>query len=387
MQHDSPEPPAPSEGAAEAVPPHAEEPAPTPGALASAPVPSEDLPAASTPEVSESRFRSHRELGLDGPVVHEIMEPPHAVFSAGTTVSSAVEALRILTRHAFVTYLYVVDEAGVLIGVVAMRELLLAAPEDRLGDLMIRDVFSLQPEDPVLEAMRQTMGRHYPIYPVSDAGGRLVGLVRGARIFEAQTFELSAQAGQMVGVEKSERIDTPITRSLRLRHPWLQFNLITAFLAAAVVGSFQDTVNQVVLLAAFLPVLVGQSGNTGGQALAIVLRGITLGDYREDRAGRLVIKEAALGLLNGALVGITAGLGMVAYASFTDYSDPLLIGVVVLLAMVGSCAASGVAGTVVPLAMRRFGADPSVASNIFVTAATDVISLALFLGLATWLLL
>jgi magnesium transporter len=131
------------------------------------------------------------------------------------------------------------------------------------------------------------------VYPVCDADGRLVGTVRGRSLFEVQALEISAQAGAMVGVEKEERLATPWPRSLRFRHPWLQLNLFTAFLAAAVVGLFQGTINRLVVLAVFLPVLAGQSGNTGCQALAVTLRGLTLGELRPAPRAVLVAKEGA----------------------------------------------------------------------------------------------
>ena len=122
--------------------------------------------------------------------------------------------------------------------------------------------------------MKQVLDRHYPVYPVvRRTTDRLLGLVRGQAMFEAQAFEITAQAGSMVGVEKEERLGTPWQRSFKIRHPWLQLNLLTAFLAAAVVGIFQDTIDRLVILALFLPVLAGQSGNTGCQALAVTLRG------------------------------------------------------------------------------------------------------------------
>ncbi len=129
-------------------------------------------------------------------------------------------------------------------------------------------------------------------------------------MFEAQAFEIAAQPGSMVGVEKEERLGTPWQRSLMLRHPWLQLNLLTAFLAAAVVGMFQDTIDRLVILALFLPVLAGQSGNTGCQALAVTLRGMTLGELKPGAERPLVYKEAGLGLLNGAGVGLCAAIGM-----------------------------------------------------------------------------
>ena len=126
-------------------------------------------------------------------------------------------------------------------------------------------------------------------------------------VFAEQAIEISAQAGQMVGVEKEERLATPLGRSLRLRHPWLQINLLTAFVAAAVVGIFEDTLARLVILAVFLPVMAGQTGNTGCQALAVTLRGMTLGELKPGLVGRLVAKEGMLGLCNGVLVGLTDG--------------------------------------------------------------------------------
>jgi magnesium transporter len=234
--------------------------------------------------------------------------------------------------------------------------------------------------------MKLVLNRHYPVYPVCDEAGRLIGIVRGQVMFEAQAFEISAQAGSMVGVEKEERLTTPWPRSFRFRHPWLQLNLLTAFVAGAVVSVFQDTIDRIVVLAVFLPILAGQSGNTGAQALAVALRGMTLGELKPGGAPVLVTKEGLLGLLNGALVGVTAALGMFALA--TAQHDPLAptLAVLVLIAMTASCAISGVCGALVPMVLRRLGTDPATASTIFLSTATDVVSMGLLLGLATWLL-
>jgi magnesium transporter len=235
--------------------------------------------------------------------------------------------------------------------------------------------------------MREALKRHFPVYPVCDASGRLVGIVRGQDLFEKQAFELSAQAGAMVGVEKEERLGTPWSRSLKFRHPWLQLNLLTAFVAAAVVGVFQETLDQLVVLAVFLPVLAGQSGNTGCQALAVALRGITLGELQPDRAKAVIMKEALLGLLNGTLVGMTAGLGMFVFARLQGNPAAPLLALCVIMAMMASCTVSGISGATIPLILRRLGADPATASSIFLTTATDVVSMGCFLGLATWIVL
>ncbi|HMJ93076.1 MAG TPA: magnesium transporter [Allosphingosinicella sp.] len=319
--------------------------------------------------------------------VGELMSPPVGVFSRELTVAETIEKLREMTREAFITYGYVTDEAGKLEGVVVMRDLLLNPPECRLEDLMLRDVFAIRDTMPLPDALKAALAKHYPVYPVTDSEGRLKGLVRGEELFAEQAIEISAQAGKMVGVEKEERLATPLKRSLMLRHPWLQINLLTAFLAAAVVGVFEDTLSKLVILAVFLPVMAGQTGNTGCQALAVTLRGMTLGDVGEGSQRGLVIKEASLGLFNGLLVGVTAGLGMTVYATMQGEAQPMLMGLVVMFAMTASCMVSGLAGALIPLTLKRLGADPATASSIFLTTASDIASMGLFLTLATVLLL
>ena len=141
-------------------------------------------------------------------------------------------------------------------------------------------------------------------------------------MFEAQAIEITAQAGSMVGVEKEERLATPWVHSLKLRHPWLQLNLLTAFLAAAVVGMFQDTIDRLVILALFLPVLAGQSGNTGCQALAVTLRGMTLGELKPG-SERAAGDEGGLGRLPERRgVGVAAAVGMYITASGQSQDQP-----------------------------------------------------------------
>ncbi len=319
--------------------------------------------------------------------VGRLLEPPIAVFRPHHSVAHATARVRQMVKKILITYCYVTEDDGRLVGVITMRDLLVADEHALLGDVMLKEVFHLRPTTPLMEAMREVLHRHYPVYPVCDEAGRLVGLVRGRVMFEEQAFEISAQAGRMVGVDKEERLVTPWFRSLLLRHPWLQLNLLTAFVAAAVVGAFQRTLDEMVILALFLPVLAGQSGNTGCQALAVTLRGMTLGELKGGSARHLVSKEAALGGVNGALVGLTAGLGMFLVATLQANQDALSLAAIVGVAMVGSCVVSGVSGALIPLALRRVGADPATASSIFLTTATDVASMGLFLGLATLLLM
>lgn len=317
--------------------------------------------------------------------VGRLMEPAPESFTAQTRVVDALERLRPLAARTLVTYVFAIDEGGRLVGVVTFREMLFAQPEQRLEEIMVARPFALHPETDVITAMREVVRRHYPVYPVCDAENRLIGVVRGAVLFEEQAFEISAQAGSMVGVEKEERITTSWPRSLRFRHPWLQLNLLATFLTAAVVGIFQDTINQIVLLAVFLPVLSDQCNNTGCQALAVTLRGMTFGELKRGQGLRLIGKEAWLGLVNGSLTGVLGALAMYLLASYQGNADALMLALITWIAMASSCAVAGLVGAGVPQILKRVGADPATASSIFLTKATDIVSLAMFLGLAAWL--
>ena len=336
--------------------------------------------AAATPEVGRQWLRN---AGHAEGTVGRLMEPAYAVFSPAMSVGEAIERLRAVVRTVFVTYGYITDADGRLLGLVTMRDLLFNDNEARLGEVMLKDVFTFGPDLPLAEAMKLTLNRHFPVYPVCDGAGQLIGLVRGAAMFEEQAFEFTAQPGSMVGVEKEERVGTSLARAFRFRHPWLQINLLTAFAAGGVVALFQGTVDRLVILATFLPVLAGQSGNTGCQALAVTVRGITLGDIRAGAGRALVAKEALLGLANGGVTGVLCGAAMFLLARSQDSPHALALGLAVFLAMMGSCAVSGVSGALVPLVLKRLGADPATASSIIVTTATDVASMGLLLGLAT----
>ncbi|MGE0640185.1 MAG: magnesium transporter [Thermoanaerobaculia bacterium] len=313
------------------------------------------------------------------------MDRPLAVFSPETTVTEAIERLRELMKRARLHLAFVTESDGRLLGVFAFRELLFAAPDAPVSSLMNRDLETLQPGLSMLEATKAIIANHYPAYPVVDGEGRLVGMIRARTIFEQEAFEISAQAGKMVGVEAEERVSTSWWRSFRFRHPWLQLNLLTAFVAAGVVSIFQGTLDRIVVLAVFLPVLAGQSGNTGCQALAVTLRGLALGEIDRLQA-RSMLKEAWVGILNGIFVGIVAGVGMFIFARSQASESPAMLGFCVFAAMIISCAASGLSGATIPLILKKLGADPATASSIFLTTATDVVSMGAFLGLATLLI-
>lgn len=341
------------------------------------------MPAA--PEENSAQWMRNTEYPEN--TVGQLMEPPVPSFRGEYRVRDVVEMLREVSKHVLVTYAYVVDAGQKLEGALTMRDLLLAPPDAQLRDIMLRDPFTFRPDMKIGDAAREAVIRHYPVYPVCTDDGVIVGLVRGYRLFEEVAFELTAQAGRMVGASKEERLSTSWLRSLKFRNPWLILNLFTAFIAAFVVGIFENTISQIVVLAVFLPVLAGQSGNTGCQALAVTLRGMTLGELKPGGAKKVALKEACLGFLNGMIVSALAGLGMFIYAGMQDSPQShLMLGLTVFVALTAACVVSGVAGALIPVGLKKVGADPATASSIFLTTATDVASMGIFLFLATVLL-
>lgn len=320
--------------------------------------------------------------------VGALMGAPQAVFPLGVSVAQIVARVRELSQqHELVIYAYVVDGVDRLRGLVTMRDLLLAEPSAKVEDIMLAAPFALHPRSTVEAAMRETARRHYPLYPVCDDDGTLVGTVAGAALFEARTFEISAQSGLMVGVDSEERLLSPWRRSLSLRHPWLQVNLLTSLVVGFIISLFNGTLSQLVILTAFLPILSSIAGNSGSQALAVTLRGIALNEYRPGVSGPLLRKELLLGAVNGLIIGLVSAAIMYFYGRGEHAPHPGLMALVVTLAMVGACLSGGFAGVAVPWVLRRFGADPATASSIFLTTITDIVGFSLFLWLATAMLL
>lgn len=335
---------------------------------------------------NENSGTPHPLEGLDGTIA-QLMIEAFGILSPKDTVASALDYIVRTDPSITITYIYVTDDADKLLGVLAMRDLLLARPGQTLEEIMTQTPFAFTPDVAMPEAVNAALAKRHRLYPVTDNEGTLLGLVYGWRLFEYVATEISAQAGSMVGVDKEERISTPILQAFRMRHPWLQINLLTAFAAAFVVGMFEDTIARIVVLAIFLPVLAGQSGNTGCQALAITLRSMTLGELKDFPVAQLLRKEVILGAMNGFFVGLVAALAMWIYAGISGTGDPATLALVILIAMIGACMGSGIFGVMVPLTLRKFGADPAMASSIFLTTFTDILGMGLMLFLATSLLM
>jgi len=340
------------------------------------------LPGTVSPEEADAAAAA----GSVGGTIDDLVVPAPAILESRRTAAEAVAYLVQNESIADITYIFVVDDDR-LVGLVGMRDIVLAKPGQHLAEIMLADPFAFNAGTETRDAVRAALAKHHPVYPVVDESHRLIGVVRGWQLFQRVAVEITGQAGAQVGVSREEQVSTGLLDAFRMRHPWLQVNLLTAFAAAFVVGMFEETITQIVALAAFLPVLAGQSGNTGCQALAITLRGLTLGQLADYPVGRILRKEILLGALNGLCVGVVAGIAMWIYAALSGEPQAMILGLVILIAMVGACTGSGIFGVVVPLTLKRFGADPAMASSIFLTTFTDILGMGLMLFLATAILL
>jgi len=319
------------------------------------------------------------------PTVSELMHSPALVLSPRDTVGRAIEAIRATPRDQLFTYPLVVDAKGKLLGVCVMRDLILAEPESKISDVMLAKFVALNPAFEARDALDAIHGLEIPEYPVCNKRGKLVGVVRAAKLHQSEEDRLTAVPGQMVGVGAEEVVATPFVPSVRSRFPWLVVNLATALAAGLVVGYFQATIDKVVLLAAFLPVLAGQSGNTGAQALAITLRTLER-DPKSDFYRTAMWKECRLGLVHGVATGIIVAAAIFAAAMYQGSPGRWVLAGIAFAATLLSVIVSGLSGATVPVALKKLGADPAVASSIILSTITDIVSMGSMLLLATILI-
>jgi magnesium transporter len=305
-----------------------------------------------------------------------LMDPRVSPVRAGISVADAVLRLRGL-RLSGLRELFVVDDQGRLAGRVEIQDLVTADPGAALSEVTRPPVAAVQDLDPREDVVSALQQKAITELPVIALDGRFVGVIRQAALVSALEQETSVDIQTMVGASADERALSGPAFAVWKRLPWLQINLLTAFLAAAVVGLFEDLIAKVTALAVLLPVVAGQSGNAGAQALAVTMRGIVLREISPRQWPRMVAKEASVGLVNGLAVAATTALAVWLWSR----SGGLVA--VIATAMVISMIIAGMAGALVPMALRRFGLDPAQSSSIVLTTVTDVAGFFSFLGIAT----
>jgi magnesium transporter len=306
-----------------------------------------------------------------------LMQPRAASIPARLSVKQVLNRLRRFPPHD-TAILVVADDAGQLLGLVDLVDVVRADPGVRLETLLpaappVR-ANALTPREEIIDLFSRYRLR---LLPVVDIENRLLGVIYQSTVIQAAQEEAATDMQAMVGASRDERALSPPLFAVRKRLPWLNINLLTAFLAAAVVGLFENTIAQFTALAVLLPVVAGQSGNAGAQALAVIMRGLALREIRVRQWQRVLLKELLAGTLNGIMIALVTGLGVFVWSHSAGLS--LVIGAAMILSM----ALAGLSGAAIPLLLTRLGQDPAQSASIILTTVTDVVGFFSFLGLAT----
>jgi magnesium transporter len=316
-------------------------------------------------------------LEYDERTAGRLMNPNVFALAEDLTAGEAITALQAARDVEMVFYLYVVDERRHLVGVVSLRRLLLVPPDTPLKRIMTADVYSVRVDTDQEEVARQVASYNLLAIPVVDGENKLTGVITVDDVIDVIKDEATEDVFRLAGVSRDDGVLTPPYDSLRQRLPWLLVNLVTAFIAASVVGAFTEIISAVVILAAFMPVVAGMGGNAGTQTLAVIVRGLALGELTWSNARHALFKEGLVGIGNGVAIGLVGA------AIAWTWSGNWVLGLILMAAMMINMLVAAIAGTLVPLGLRALKIDPALASSVFITTLTDMSGFLSFLGLAT----
>ncbi len=330
----------------------------------------------------EDRTEVDQLLRYDEETAGGLMTTHMVVVRDTATGGEALEEIRRQAEEVEDFYqVFVVDSERRLVGTLPFKDLVISRPERPVREFMIEADIFVTPDLDQEEVARLMARYNLPSVAVVDELGRLLGRVTFDDVIDVVEAETTEDLLKFGGVSPDEELAADWKMSVRSRLPWLSVNLGTAFLAGAVVYSFQHTIQRTLALAVWMPIIAGMGGNAGTQALAVTVRRLALGLIPVNVFTQVVGKEILVGVINGLAIGSVVGT----VAALTG--DAPLLGLVVFLAMVGNLMVAGFAGAFIPILLERFGVDPAVASSIFVTTFTDVCGFLLLLGLAGWMLL
>jgi magnesium transporter len=273
---------------------------------------------------------------------------------------------------------FVVDEEGRFVAAVPLDKLLRSQRPVNISDIMVHDWHVLPATADQEEAARVFERYNLVSAPVVDDDGKLVGVLMIDDVVDVIEEEAAEDIKALGGVARDEEISDSVLYTARSRLPWLMINMVMAFAAAAIIGLFSHSIEQMVALAVLMPIVASMGGNAGTQAMTVTVRAIATRELGEHNERRIILRELGVGFLNGVV--IAAILGTLAALWFQQHQ----LGVVIAFALVVNLCAAGLAGILIPVALDRMRADPAVASAVFVTAVTDVIGFFSFLGFATW---
>jgi len=307
-----------------------------------------------------------------------LMDPRFLLLSESLSVRDVLHRIHKF-KPRFTRQLYITDREGKLQGMVEMHRLALAEPGDKLIEIAQSVPGFVEATATREEVVKQLETHRVTDLPVVDIAGRLIGIIRYDALVDAVREESSVDILTMVGASRDERALSKVGFVVRKRLPWLSINLLTAFLAAAVVGIFESTIAQFTALAVLLPVVAGQSGNTGAQALAVTMRGLALREIGTSQWLRVAWKEVGAAFINGSAIALLTALGVLVWSSSVG------LALVICMSMVIAMVAAAFSGAVIPVILSSLGQDPAQSSSIILTTITDVVGFFAFLGIATLL--
>ena len=274
-------------------------------------------------------------------------------------------------------YLYVLDEVKRLVGVLSLRDLIIAEEDTLIEEIMSEKIIAVSVAKDQEENAQMMRDYDFLALPVVDFQDHLLGIITVDDILDVMEEEASEDYTRLAAVGDSERVDDNAFNSAKKRLPRLIILLFLGMLTASLIGRFEETLNQVAILAIFIPLIAGMAGNTGTQALAVAVRGIATGDYGKQGKMRLIFKEAGTGLITGTVCGIV--ITFVIYLWQEDIFLGLLVGVSIMATLI----VATLAGSLIPMLMDRLNIDPAVASGPFITTINDIISILIYFGMAT----
>ena len=327
----------------------------------------------------DSAASLRRLIGYDRESAAGLMTTDYLALRQDISVAEAIEVIRAHSIPEGQQHLVVTSDDGRLVGMIGLRDLLLGRPDRRIGELMRETVKAVRPGVDREQVAREFDRYDYAMLPVADLDDRLLGIVTVDDVIDIIRDEQTEDVQKTVGAGAVEAVYSRLSVKFKGRFPWLGMSLVMTCLAAGVVLLFEDMISRRPILAYLMPVIAAIVGNAGHQALAVTLRGIVLDEVRRERVLPLVLREATVGLLNGAALGalIVVGLGL-----FGDWQLGVVAGTSTLVAMVvGTLVGSGV-----PLVMRRIGIDPAQSSAIVLIMITDGVAFTTLLSLSYFLL-
>jgi magnesium transporter len=342
-------------------------------------------------ELSKDQVASYLAI-MDDEAAQEIKELLHyEEYTAGSIMTTEFisiaanqtirSAMYILKREAptaeTIYYLFVVDDEKRLVGVISLRDLIVSEEDRMVSEIMNERVHSVSVGEDQEEVAKKMKDYNFLALPVVDFQNHLLGIITVDDIMDVMEEEASDDYSKLAAVSGFDGYDRGPLSAARKRLPWLIILLFLGMITANLMGRFEQTLDQVAILAVFIPLIAGMAGNTGTQALAVAVRGLAIGDLEKEEKSKLVVREAGTGVITGTTCGMLVMI--IVYLWKGDIFLGMLVGISIFLTLI----VATLAGALVPLLMHRLKVDPAVASGPFITTVNDIISLLIYLGMAT----